>query len=386
MTRRPASGAKHPLLAALLLAGTVLHACDRADPATATEAKPPATPRPQTPPIASTPRIVALSPAIALILRDLGLGHALVGRHGFDQFSDPALPICGDQTGIDYEALLRVQPTHVLIQWGQRELPPRLTELAAKHGWQIRHVHLLTLDDIRAAAASMAREFIAQPAPPNTGDSWESHPLADQMNVAWAPRLNADGTPRIDPHRVGRVLMLYSINPPTVLGPGSFHDQLAERLGVHRAVMPGDHAAAPFMRLDAESVLKLAPDAIIVVAPRDPATGTALAIRGGSTTSDLLVGAAAVPVLGRLGQLDLPALRHASSTGAQPRVAIVDDPLAAIPGSNMVRLADTLADIFARWSVDDRRPAASPQPPSTPRPSPLAAPHPPLPPPTPPKS
>src|SRR5688572_2242849 len=96
----------------LALAGLGVCACDRSAPA----------PGPATADRAGPPRVVALSPGLAVTMRDLGLGDLLAGRHGFDAWSDPALPVCGDQSGLDYERLLAVRPTHILVQWGQRDL------------------------------------------------------------------------------------------------------------------------------------------------------------------------------------------------------------------------------------------------------------------------
>ena len=47
------------------------------------------------------PRIVVLSPALGVMLTDLGLAGHVVGRHGWDTLLDQSLPVCGDQTGLD---------------------------------------------------------------------------------------------------------------------------------------------------------------------------------------------------------------------------------------------------------------------------------------------
>src|SRR5689334_23210000 len=79
---------------------------------------------PNEPAPSSSPRVVALSPAVARTMRDLGLGKYLVGRHGFDQWSAQSLPVCGDQNGIDYETLVRARPTQVFLQVA--DVPDRL--------------------------------------------------------------------------------------------------------------------------------------------------------------------------------------------------------------------------------------------------------------------
>ena len=76
------------------------------------------------------PRIVALGPSVGIILQDLGLEELVVGRHGWDLALDPDLPVCGDLNGIDYENLIGVRPTHVLLEWGSQEVPRRLEQEA----------------------------------------------------------------------------------------------------------------------------------------------------------------------------------------------------------------------------------------------------------------
>jgi ABC-type hemin transport system substrate-binding protein len=270
-------------------------------------------------------RIVALSPALTRIARDLGAADKLVGRHAFDAWADPALPICGDQAGLDYETLIRVRPTHVLTQWGQREMPARLAELARERGWVIEDFRLLTLEDIPATAAALHEIVHAGHGEQRGG--FDGTDLARRLQEAFAPRAGLEAA------RAGRVLMLYAGPTPAALGPGSWHHQLLERLGGVPAVTTGK----PFQTLDVEDLARLKPDAIVVVSPRgagaDEPRAPAVRTR-----------AEARAVLGRLADLDVPALR------VEPvRVVILDDPLAAVPGTNLAELADELAEALGRW-------------------------------------
>jgi ABC-type Fe3+-hydroxamate transport system substrate-binding protein len=199
-----------------------------------------------------TPRIVALSPALAIILRDLGLESHIVGRHAYDMVLPPSVPVCGNQTGIDYEALIGVRPTDVLLQWGRRELPARLQTLAREHHWAVSDYELLALDDVLSTTADLNRRFAAAD-PQHRGDD-----LLARMRTAWAPHPGELAA-------AGRILLLESIDPPAALGPGSFHHQILERLGATPAITAGK----PFMTLDAEGVLSLAPDGIIIFSPRE---------------------------------------------------------------------------------------------------------------------
>ena len=72
-------------------------------------------------PVASTPsnaapierRIVVLSPALAVMLQQLGHEDDIVAKHTWDLALGDAIPTIGDQFELDYETLLRLDPTHV---------------------------------------------------------------------------------------------------------------------------------------------------------------------------------------------------------------------------------------------------------------------------------
>lgn len=277
------------MLAALLLA---LPACGKRAPS-----EPP-----------GQPRIAVLSPALAVTLRDLGLESQIVARHGYDIVLPKSLPVVGDQAGIDYETLLRVDPSHILLEWGSRDLPPRLTQLAKERGWAVRNYPLLTLDDIRHAVRNLPRDLNTPLA------SARADELRARMDAAWKnrPGLRANA---------GRTLLLYSIAPPAAAGPGSFHAQLLEAIGGEPAITEGD----PYITLDAEDVRRLNPDSIVLILPgAEPLTRK--------------------EQLGRLGTLDLRAVNDG-------RVLILSDTLGQTPSTAMIALADDLARGMLAWST-----------------------------------
>ena len=277
------------------------------------------------------PRLVVLSPAIAVMLRDIGLVDRIVGRHAYDLVLPAEIPVCGDQLGIDYEALLRVRPTHILVERGATELPDRLISLAADEGWKTRVFPLLELGDIQKCVDSLHTEFVIVP-----------RDLAEGHDPPWLAgdgvmRRRAEAEDRLAEslrfrgrqlQNAGRVLLLGAVTPPAVLGPGSWHHQILERLGGTPAVTSGQ----PFITLDAEDVLRLAPDAIILVLPR--ASG---APAQSPSVAELRT------LLGRVGELDIPAIRNG-------RLALLDDPLAHTPSTAMAGLADQMAALLEQWS------------------------------------
>jgi ABC-type hemin transport system substrate-binding protein len=292
-----------------VLAGTVLFACER-------PASPPSS-APSTPHTSS--RIACLSPALAITLKDLGLESSIVARHGYDLVLNPSLPVGGDQQGLNYETLLTLNPSHILLQLGSG-VPAKLSTLAAEHTWTVTNFSILTLDDIQRTTRELHTTFAPAGSP---------CPLLDRMTAAWSAPANPEF------RRAGRIVLLASVSPPAALGPGSFHHQILERLGGTPAITTGN----PFIELDAESLLTLKPDGIILILPRgrdDPP----------------LAASAASPAhlrsrLGALGKLSLPAL-HAA---AHPeRLALIDDPLAHTPSSAMLAVTDQIRGILLAWS------------------------------------
>ncbi len=251
-------------------------------------------------------RIAPLSPAIAVILRDLDCADRIVGRHAFDMMLDKSLPVVGDQTGVDYESLARTNPTHILLDWGSRELPPRLLELAAERHWIVRDYRMLTLDDIRRATLAIAEDINIPGAPDRAAE------LVMDMDRAWTTR------PAIA-HNVGRALILFSPDGNGAAGPGSFHAELIHALGARNAVESG----APFVMLDAEDVRRLDPDSILIFQPdADPARWKEL--------------------LGALARADLRAV-------AEGRVAVVAHPLGLTPSTAMIDVADEIERLASTW-------------------------------------
>lgn len=282
-----------PRIAALLAAVALLlvPACGGTDPEQAT-------PQPGAP----GPRIAALSPALAIILDDLALADRIVARHAFDDYTDRSVPVAGDQSGVDYELLGRAEPTHVLLEWGARDLPARLADLAVSRGWTVVDYPMLTLDDIRAATIDLGGHFDAAD---------RAGALIARMDEAWAP------VPGLA-ERAGRTLPLYWTNPPGAAGPGSFHHQLLERLGVTLALADG----AAYIEFDPEDLRRLDPDTIVLFAPNaDP--------------DDL------DEILSPLRRLDLRAVREG-------RVILINHPWCQTPSTAMIEVAEQTAEALQR--------------------------------------
>ena len=278
-------------------------------------------------------RIAAVSPALAITLRDLGLADRVVARHAWDMVLDPKVPIVGDQSAIDYEALLATKPTHVMIEWGTRPVPERLTEMATKHGWQTRSWSLLSYAQVRASFQEIAT-FVAQGQPGGEGARVAA------AAVELTTRLDGACAQRASAARAGKVLLLHSVAPPAALGPGSFHHEILERLGGRSALTSGG-AYAP---LHMEDLLRLAPDSIVLIEPRASATsggGDRPASDTGWTQSEW---PQMERKLGAIAALRIPAVQ-------ERRVALIDDPLCLTPSSAMIGFAQELGELMERWAL-----------------------------------
>jgi ABC-type Fe3+-hydroxamate transport system substrate-binding protein len=282
-------------------------------------------PRPSPPPPAGKARVVSLSPAVGVMLRDLRYDQLCVGRDGHDIALSASIPVIGNQNRIDYEALIAANPTHVFTQWGSRDLPQRLVSLAESNHWRLIDSRLLTLDDIRETTTQVDQELCA--ATGVQAPSEACRELLARMDKAWARGREFS--------KVGRVLLLAEPSPPAAFGPGSCHYQVLERMGAAPAIATG----AAYINLDLEDILRLAPDAIILIKPRAP----------GSPADQ--AGKAREATFGSLRKLDIPAVKN-------KRMALIDDPLGFIPGTSMIRVAEELREVLDAWA-NDRTPPGS---------------------------
>jgi ABC-type hemin transport system substrate-binding protein len=77
----------------------------------------------------ASPRLISFSPAVTALLHDLALDRQLVGRSAFCRGVD-ALPVVGDLSGVDVEAVIRLKPDILLYQATAAPPPMGLIEAA----------------------------------------------------------------------------------------------------------------------------------------------------------------------------------------------------------------------------------------------------------------
>ncbi len=253
-------------------------------------------------------RIASLSPALSQMVREMGHPEALVGRHGFDQWSDDRLPVVGDQAGVDYESLLRVDPTHVLMEVGVGGVPERLSGFAQTHGWTIVQLPTLSLEDVESSAEQIAELLEERDA----FEGWRT-----RWSAALAPAAGLEGE---------RPLLLIGTDPPAALGPGSVHFAMLERMGA----LPVPSEGGAFQQLSLEDVIALDPTSIVLFSPDAPLDDVA-------------------SLIGALSRLDIDAVRDR-------RIVIGRDTMGLVPTTSLVRTADTLrADFRTLMLIDGGR-------------------------------
>jgi ABC-type hemin transport system substrate-binding protein len=254
-------------------------------------------------------RIVSLSPALTRIAVDLGLGEWIVGRTQFCTAVDPAIPVAGDHFLQDFETLVRLDPTHILIQPPRNEVPGPLAELARQKGWSVVTWRIDTIADVRAVVREMPGRLAASPSDVSTRLAGRAAELLRDIDESLAaPSPRADDGER-------RVLLIYSTEPViSVFGGATYLDEIVRALGWRNAA---DHLSG-WGQLTLEDVVRIDPDAVIVIAQ------------------------GAVPLdeaLGSIAALDLRAVD-------QHQAAVLGHPEALLPSTSIVEIAAMLREIL----------------------------------------
>ena len=274
-------------------------------------------------PPAAGMRIVCLSPAVTDLLLALNLGDRIVGRDTWEEQLPDHVPRVGDLMSVNIEAVLALNPTDVVLQAGKMGLPARLEEIARDRGWRLINLQIDGLPDIRSAISTLTGQL-----------SFESEPgeraLATARGEALISEIDAALVPLASDVAdcLGPVMLLYSTQPPSAFGPGSYVGDILESLGGHNALGGG-----AWQELDLERVAAAQPWALIIV-------------KGGA--DDELV-AHPEAALGALARLDL------ACVGAG-RLAVLRHRNAQLPGASVIGVAQELRAILLEMGRDPRPP------------------------------
>ena len=321
--------ARHILAFCTVLCVLILISCGRS-PTTA-----PATKKGEAPEQGEL-RLAALSPAIAVMLRDLGYEDRIVAKHDYDMVLSDQVPAAGSELGFDLEVLIKANPTHLYFQKTSAERSPKLLQIASERGWIIIERPLNTLDDIAVTMDDLYYFFAGDPQQqPTEFDVMQAMqvmqvqdrtPPSEGLAASWD-----DLGPASD--AAGKVLVLGSIDPIGAMGPGSYHHQLIKRLGATPAITEG----SMWIELDYEDLIALNPDSIIFIAPSQ-------------TTEADRFGEPVKPTLDEIKQsfgplADLPIAAFESG-----RIGVIDHPLGLLPSGALGEVADEIVALFELWA------------------------------------
>ena len=203
------------------------------------------------------PRIVSIVPAATSILLQIGAAKLLVGVSSYDRpLLPPALrrlPVVGNYLHIDYETLLRLHPTALVIQRSRLRIPPRLIVLARQHHIGILNINLNTLRGLYRTARMLGKAAGRLPTAQR-----RVHRL--QRNLRRISRRYARG-----PHPA--VALLIGTSPIRIVGTDTFLNQMIALAG-------GMNAAAKvgtgYPAIDRGTLVRLAPRILLIAAPGQP--------------------------------------------------------------------------------------------------------------------
>lgn len=232
-------------------------------------------------------RVVSLSPAITRTLIDLGLGSVIVGRTPFCEGLPDEVPAVGSLLELDYERLLAVRPTHVLVQPPAGGLDPELERLASTRGWTLRAWPLSTIADVERLLEDLSALFVdaarAKALPER--DGLDAARLAGARRAAlWLLRARGPGPD------APRVALLYGRESFAAIGTGTYLGEVLEGIG-HRNAIGG----AGYPEVTLEDVATLRADAILLLVEDEGDDGSAALERLRRAAAGTPIGVARLP-------------------------------------------------------------------------------------------
>lgn len=260
------------------------------------------------------PRIVSLSPAISRTLVDFGLEDQIVGRTPYCESIPKDIPIVGDLVHLDYEMLIRVNPTHVLLQPPSSGIDQTLVKLATDRNWLIEWWKLDTIDDIE----QMVREIPVVLFEHDQERLKEAANHAARITNEFAISLSPAGQHAYQ----GRTLIMSGLDPVLAYGPGTFPYEMYRSLGGVNVV-----EAEGYPTYSLEDVVRLNPEAIVIIKP--------YAEEGTDPLS----------LLGALAESPIEAVQSG-------RLGLLTHPDALLPSTGLIEVAKELREILATFTAN----------------------------------
>lgn len=263
-------------------------------------------------------RIVSLSPALTRIAVDLGFGDLIVGRTRFCKSVDLAIPVVGDHFAQDFESLVRVKPTHILIQPPRNEIPSALAEQAGIQSWTICSFKIDTLSDIKNVTQQLPGAIFVN----DSARLKQANIKASVLIVA----IDEIVISRKDQPWRGSVLLVHSIEQGiSIFGKATYLDELLVGLGCTNAAQ----SVTGWAQLTLEDVTRLNPDAILFI------------------TSTFNSKANSMQAIGVLGELPIDAV-------TENRIGILSHADALLPATSVIEVADEMRELLNSFAGSDQ--------------------------------
>lgn len=206
---------------------------------------------------ATGPRIVSMVPAATLNLVQIGAVDRLIGVTKYDSLFLPDgkqnLPVVGDYLDINYELLIQMRPTAVVIFAAEHRVPERLRQIADQQHFEIVNIKTDTIAELYTAIEKL-------------GDISGRRAEADARIAVMKADLREIAEQYKDLPKV-RVAYVSGREPPYIVGRDNFLDEMLRAAGgenVGATIGPG------WPTISLELLIKLAPDVLLVGAPDEP--------------------------------------------------------------------------------------------------------------------
>ncbi|MFQ6022318.1 MAG: ABC transporter substrate-binding protein [Acidiferrobacterales bacterium] len=251
-----------------------------------------------------------MSPAISRTLVDFGLEDRIVGRSAFCRSIDPSIPVVGDLHTVNYEQLIRLAPTHILVQPPSTGLDPKLVELAAKRAWVLgQWPRLNGVNDIERLIRQLPTVLYS--------DGSDAHKRAAMRAARLLEEIAAALSPGSEPMFGGGTLLLAGLEPVTVFGRETYLHDILMRFGGKNAT-----DTTGWAQLSLEDVVRISPEALVLVLADDPDKAPK-----------------PTDALGSFDTLDIPAVRHG-------RLAVLAHPDSMLPSSGVIGVAHAMRAVL----------------------------------------
>ena len=260
-------------------------------------------------------RFASFSPAMTQVLVDLGLGAQVVGRTPFCDSVPDTVPTVGSLLDVDYERLIQVAPTHLLVQPAATGTDPELERLAERHGWVLIEQGLDRLEDVEAFLSALVPSLGLDASPDLAALSARC-----DASVASLEGLRADASPGSPIHPAPiKTLVLVGTEPLTAAGADTFVSQMLVAAGGVNAT-----TAEGYPELTFEDLAGIDPVAIVILRETAPSDADAAALLR-------------------------PLLSSPTRAAADRRIAIHVDPMSMLPSTKAPEVVERLRKLFASW-------------------------------------